>query len=188
MSFVVGESRPHHNKIGASIIMAAEGIDHSHLYVSWKDHLGLRWVAEARGGGVQVLSNVEFKLTNKIVNVYKYSLPDLGQAAAIKWIWENLPAHYGYKQIYGLSEMRALNMIARQAGSTKRFSNRFRDGEFSQICCEFAIRAICHGLSMPVPKDVECWGLRETRQFNLLHGTMVGPDEIFRINQPRPMP
>ena len=184
----IGESRPKEFKVfsRATELFEFDRKDagkHSHIFISWKDHLGLRWVAEARGTGVRMLSNVEFKRDNEIVNIYHYDATSAGINAMIEYIWANLAKKYGYKQIYGLAEMRVLNKLYRELGRENSAVNRFADGESSQICVEFALRCLEAASGGKVNAlCLEQWGLIEMRKFNLRNGRKLPSIRIDQIN------
>lgn len=183
MYFSIGESTPRKHKIGAEAIKWFEGTNHSHVFISWKDSKGLRWVAEAKGSGVRMLSNIEFKKHARIMNIYHYSTNRAGVDKIVDYTWGQLAKSYGYKQIYGLAEMRVLNKIYRVLGLKKKARNRFTDGDSSQICCEFVLRCaeIALGKNLEV-KDLEQWGLIETQAFNNAYGKKQSKELIDRIN------
>lgn len=179
-----GESRPHEDKLLANTIMKIEGTDHSHTFISWKDQFGFRWVAEARGSGIQIVSNVEFKMNNHITNIHRYYSDEEGSyKAAIQYIWEKSLSEYGKKQLLGLGWMRLVNGLYRSLGSEERIVNPFRDGEFSQVCCEFSIRTVCTMLGIEIPLQVDNWGLKEVHLFNMKNGEQVPQKDVDRINQ-----
>jgi len=182
--FAIGESRPKKAKIFSRLTEWFEGVGHSHIYVTWKDALGLRWVAEAKGTGVRMLSNVEFKEHNEIVNVYRYyPVNEDSIDLIIEYAWSMMGTQYGYKQIYGLLEMRLLNKLYRGLGIKKKAINRFTDGDAAQICCEFAVRCIESGLDADlVGSDLEQWALLEMRNFNLRYGDKQPKLLIDKIN------
>lgn len=188
MIISIGESRPKKWKIGAELIMAFEQIDYSHTFVSWKDENDLRWVAEARGSGVQIISNFEFKRENEVVNIYQYHADPENYQLAMEYVWKNSADKYSFKQIYGLAEMRVLNWIF---GGDKQFSNRFANGDYSQICCEYSINTsllarggIAYYDFITVAQlNTENMGLRETRSYNMMNcDLMLDRSEIDRIN------
>lgn len=178
----VGESKPHKWKIGAAGIMAVECTDHSHTFISWKDQLGLRWVAEAKGSGVRMVSNIEFKQVNQVTNIFDYEVTDEQLNKAIRFVWTNLPVKYAFKQIAGLFEMRIVNFLYRCVGSKRRANNRFRDGDFSQICSEFAVRTVETATGVKAPGILENYGLIETHAFNMKHGKQKEQAIIDKIN------
>ena len=184
MYFVIGESKPKSKKLFASLIQWFEGVDHSHIFVSWKDKLGLRWVAEAKGSGIRLLSNDHFKKETLVVNVYRYELDEAGLERLIKYVWLSAATKYGFKSIYGLCEMRLMNKIYRILGKKQRAKNRFADGDYSQVCCEFAINAakIVYGNLVYTNGNTENYGLIETRSFNLTFGQKQPRELIDKIN------
>lgn len=160
-----------------------EGVDHSHLFVTWKDEFGNRWVAELRGGGARIVSNREFKETNYVVNIYPHdNIPEEIYKEAMFYIWDKSDIKYSKLGMFGLFLMRVLNRFARAIGWKRRFYNFFRDGEYSQICCEFALNVL------KIIKRVEFWdrvenfGLIETRIINRSFSYPVDKDKIDKIN------
>ena len=182
MILSVGESKPRKKKLFSSLTMWFEDVDHSHVFVSWKDDLGLRWVAEARGTGVRMLSNVEFKKDNILVNIYDYETDHVGIDSLIEYAWYNMGIYYGFKQIYGLFEMRILSTIYSALGINKKAKNRFVDGYGSLICNEFASGCLTAGAGIVIEEDIEQWGLKEMRYFNLNHGKIKPKVIIDKIN------
>lgn len=183
MKFSIGESIPRKKKVFSELIRWFEGTNHSHVFVTWKDNLGLRWVAEAKGSGVRMLSNVHFKKEAVVINVYSYEIDQDGLESAIKYAWEQMAKAYGFKQIYGLAEMRILNKIYRMLGLKKKAKNRFTDGEASQICSEFAVRfAEAAKKEIMVEGSLEQWGLLETQGFCNKTGVKQPREKIDRIN------
>lgn len=182
-TFSVGESKPKKFKLFAALIMWFEGTKYSHVFITWKDNLGLRWVAEAKGSGIRMLSNKQFKEKASVVNIYNYDSNQVGINKLTEYSWQNMAKSYGYAQIYGLLEMRVLNKLYRGLGSKRKAINRFTDGEASQICCEFAIRCIeaATGATL-VNGDLEQWGLREMQEFNLKNGNKQPKLKIDKIN------
>lgn len=176
-TFQTGESYPKKFKIIAYLIKLIEG-GHSHTFVTWKDEGGRRWISEARGGGGRVISNAEFKRDNLIVNVYDYETTEDRYEDVINYLWETSHSSYGKMQMIGLGIMRLMNFLF---GKWKRFTNWFRNGEFSQICCERVIRAVMiTGVSMP--ENPDNMALKETRKFNQKWGKMASNERIKRIN------
>lgn len=183
MKFQVGESRPKKKKLFSNLVMWVEGTDHSHTFITWKDNELRRWIAEAKGSGVRIVSNIEFKKTAEVVNIYDYEYSSTGYNDLIDFVWENSTDKYGFKQIYGLLEMRIVNKICTMLGLKYRHKNRFTDGEYSQICCEFILRGIQRGTSVVYGLDnIEQFGLRETRNFNLSHGHKADKIRLDKIN------
>jgi len=179
----VGESRQKKFKLFSRLTELVEGVGHSHIFVTWKDSLGLRWVAEARGSGIRVVSNVEFKRDNEVINVYHYICDDEKRDACIKYIWQESPKSYGFLQILGLLYMRVANYITRIFGGINRHNNPFRDGDHSQICCEFGLNVAHIALGEEsAPDHLENFGLIETRQFNKMYAKQQPQDLIDRIN------
>lgn len=182
MKFSIGESKSKGFKIFSWLVEKIEGVNHSHIFISWKDSMGLRWVAEARGGGIRIVSNVEFKQSNTVVNIYQYPCNEDQFERAITYIWEESHKDYGYLQIVGLLWMRLGNFALRKFNVKSKFTNPFRDGDFSQICCEFGINTVSESLGVEPPEFVENYGLIETREFNFEHGLMAAKELINRIN------
>lgn len=179
----IGESRPKKFNLFSFLIRLAEGTNHSHVFISWKDELGLRWVAESRGAGIQMLPNKELKQKAKIIRVYNYKVSKQNLDEARKYVWETLPKNYGYRQMLGLFEMRVKNWIYRFLKSDKKASNRYIDGEFSQVCCEFAIRTIQKAKGIKVSQEIDTWGLIETSRFCILTSDDILTEEkIEAIN------
>lgn len=166
MILSVGESRPKKFKIGASVIKAVEGTDHTHSFVSWRDeNLGIRKVAEARGGGGRIVINTQFREENYIVRVFQYEIDPIKLKELEIWIWENLRP-YGYKHNLGLGIMRIQNFYYELFNSMKTGKNPFKDGLYSQICVEMTARAIALATGLALPGNVEDYGLREMHTFN----------------------
>ena len=182
MIISIGESRSKKFKAFSRATELVEGVGHSHIFVSWKDSLGLRWVAEARGSGVRIVSNVGFKEENEVVNIYQYECDQEAFDETVRYIWQNSPKSYGHLQIAGLAWMRLANWSVRLFGLENRFTNPFRDGEHSQICCEFGLNCATIALKKPKLKNVENFGLIEARKFNENHGERFTRDRIDRIN------
>lgn len=183
MKFTIGESQPKKKKIFSELIKWFEGTKHSHVFVSWKDENGLRWVAEAKGSGIRMVSNVQFKSEVEIVNIYHYEVDQDGIDKVTKYIWSKLAHKYGFKQIYGLAEMRVLNKIYRSLGLKRKAKNRFTDGDASQICCEFGVRTAEVVLKKElVDESLEQWGLIETAKFTNKTGKKAPIELLNRIN------
>jgi len=178
----IGESRQKKFKLFSRLTELVEGVGHSHVFVSWKDAHGLRWVAEARGSGVRVISNFEFKRHSEVINVYHYGEGINTLNAVTSYVWGMTARRYGWKQIAGLFYMRAGNAVSRVLTGKNRHKNPFRDGEASQICCEFAVNAVCITLGIKHPEDLDSFGLVETRKFNEKHGKKQSKELLARIN------
>ena len=162
----IGESRPKKFKLLAWLIMKVEGIDHSHSFITWRDHdIDVRKVAEARGSGGRIITNHQFKEENEVVNVYYYYIPEDKMKELEKWIWENMRP-YGFKHILGILVMRTCSAIKRIFGCDKRCKNPFKDGTYSQICVELSSRAIQLAKDVDLPGDVEDYGLLEMHDIN----------------------
>ena len=183
MKISIGESYPRIFKPVAYATKEIEGVGHSHIFITWKDRLNLRWVAEARGGGIQIISNKAFKSKNFVINVYDYECNEAQYKNAIEYIWAESDKSYGYLQMLGLLWMRAHIWWANIRGKKSKATNPLRDGEHSQICCEFAINTIVNALDIPSPDDVESYGLRETRVLNEKYGKKALEERIKRINR-----
>ena len=179
--FSVGRSYPKKFKVLAYLIRIIEG-GASHEFITWKDELGLRWVAEARGGGARMLSNIEFKEINYVVDVYSYSVEGEKFKEVVTYVWENINKKYGHLQIIGIAIMRFLNLIFKTLGLKRKFTNWFRDGDFSLICCEFSMNAVRIGKNVLMPEKVENYGLRESKKFHEKWGAVASIDKINRIN------
>lgn len=174
----VGESKPKCFKPASAIIRYIEMTDHTHTFVSWRDpRVDVRIVAEARGSGCRVVTNHTFKSENEVVRIFQYEVDEHNLIDFEKYVWDQMGRPYGHKHLFGLLLMRA--------GLTN--SNPFKDGEFSQICVELSVRAICQALNVPVPQNIENWGLREAHKFNMVNFgkrlcDMAAPEKIRRIN------
>ena len=182
MALSIGESKPRKSKIFSNLIMKFEQTNHSHIFISWKDHLGLRWVAEAKGSGVRIVSNKEFKEDALVVNIYKYETPQENMDSVVRFIWENSSDSYSPKQILGLAIMRMLNYPLKKFGFSYRFSNPYKDGDYSQVCCELALRSLEIATDRKIDGHLEDYGLRETQIYNQAHGVKQPPEKIKRIN------
>jgi len=182
MKISIGESYPNHLKPIAWLTKKVEGVEYSHCFISWKDNIGLRWVAEARGSGLQIISNVEFKQENNIINIYEYECDEEQYKKAMTYVWQESHKEYSKRQIAGLLWMRLANRFARALCWEKRFQNPFRDGPYSQICCEFAINTLTTAMGIEIPGDVENYGLIETRRLNEKYGLKLEQAIIDRIN------
>ena len=174
----IGESKPKKFKLFSYLIKLVEATDHTHSFVSWKDpRTDIRAVAEARGSGCRVVTNHHFKAEAHVVRIFQYKITVEQLLKFEKYVWEQLGKPYGFKHILGLLLMRV--------GITKE--NKYKDGEYSQICAELSVRGIAHALGIQLPKGVEDWGLREVHEFNM-HMFRSGkcdlatPDKIDRIN------
>ena len=180
----VGTSFPKKPLLTSKATRWFEGVDHSHVYITWKDGLGLRWVAEAHGSGIRVISNVEFKMKNRVINLYKYNCSQDGHDAAIKWMWAHSHLSYAFMQLYGLFEMRVLGLMCRFFKMKCKPKNRFANGAYSQICTEFVLRALDVATEgrLDIPEDVENFGLYETSLFNKANGELLPQEMIDRIN------
>lgn len=188
----VGESRPKSFKLFSRLTEWFEGVDHSHVFISWEDQFKHRWVAEARGGGARMLSAKEFMRDNYLVSVYSYPCDEKGMERLSEYAWENMGRRYGFLQIYGLFEMRLLNKVYRAMGMNNRAINRFVDGQESQICVEFAIKSVQAAtettqkekpLSIPESSKTEQWGLIEMRKFNESNGDKLDQFIVDLINK-----
>lgn len=174
----IGESRPKKWKLFAWLIQLVEGVDHSHIFVSWKDkELGVRKVAEARGAGGRMISNHRFKDQNHVVMIYQYQIQPDKLEELEKWLWEVL-GPYGHKHIFGLLLMRVVSGL----GFKKQAKNPFKDGTYSQICCELGARAIEKATGFDLPGDVEDYGLQEFQKLNRRYGKKVTQEKLNRIN------
>lgn len=184
MLIQVGESRPKKTKPFSEAVMFIEDTNHSHVFISWKDSQNRRWVAEAFGTGIRLLSNKKFKEKNLIVGVYDYETTDEGLENLLDFVWHSSAKEYAFAQIYGLLEMRLVNFVCRNLGFKYRHKNRFTDGAYSQICCEFILRGIIAATGIHLPMiNVEQWGLKETKEFNLLNSYKVADyNRLKRIN------
>ena len=179
----IGESKQKKWRLFSKLTEWVEGVGHSHIFISWKDGLGLRWVAEARGSGVRLVSNVEFKRDNEVVKVYHYICSQENHDACVKYVWQETNKSYGFLQLLGLFYMRVANYITRSFGGINRHNNPFRDGNHSQICCEFGLNVAHIALGEESsPYHLENFGLIETRQFNKMYGKQQPQDLIDRIN------
>jgi hypothetical protein len=175
----VGESKPKKFKLFSALIKFVEQTDHTHSFVSWKDHRnGVRVVAEAKGGDCRIVTNNTFKDENEVVRIFQYKITEEQLIKFEQYVWTQMGRPYGFKHIFGLFLMRI--------GITKK--NRFKDGDYSQICAELTIKAISHALGEMLPVGVEDYGLREAHAYNL-HNlsldrcSLAGPDKIARINE-----
>lgn len=178
----IGTSKPRKAKVFSSATMWTEGTDHSHIFITFKDpRTGLRYIAEARGGGIRMLSNIKFKQENLIVNIYRYECTQEQIDEVEKFIWESLAHDYGYKHIIGLAAMRLENMWYRFIRSNKKAANKFKDGKYSQICCEMGLRAL-EILGYDIPGNVEDYGLKETEVINESLGKKRSKEKIDHIN------
>jgi len=177
-----GESRPRKKKLFSSLVMFVENTNYSHNFISWKDNYNQRWVAELKGSGIKILSNIEFKKTSEIINIYTYECLEFEYEKGIRYIWKMSSLKYNILQIIGLAEMRILNYLARKFKIKSRKTNRFRDGEFSQICCEFMINTIKTAKGYTPKSDVESMGLKECQEYNLRYGKKTDKETIDRIN------
>lgn len=183
MKISLGESRPKKFKLFSWATQKVEGVDHSHVFVSWKDEDGLRWVAEARGSGIRLVSNKTFKRDSEVVNIYQYPCSAADYQKVITYVWSQSGNEYGFGQILGLLLMRVGNAFARYMDGAAWFGNPFTDGNKSQICCEFALNiAGITSNDIDVPKYIENYGLIETRQFNIENGTKAPQSKIDAIN------
>jgi hypothetical protein len=182
----IGESRPKKWKIGAQAIMLFEKVNFSHTFVSWVDEFGFRWVAEARGDGVQIISNYEFKRYNKVINIYQYNCSYDNYRKALEYVWRNSSDYYNFWQIYGLFEMRVLNGIFTKRDRRNYFINRFADGDYSQICTEFSIKTSLlakTGDLKYIDTKPEQMGLIETRYYNINNcDLMFSQETLDKIN------
>jgi len=179
-SFSVGRSYPKKFKAFAYALKKEFGA--SHEFVTWKDDLGLRWVAEARGGGVRMLSNVEFKEINFITDLYEYEVEDEDFKNVITYLWSSMSKKYGTKQIAGLAIMRGLNTFSKAVRWGRKFTNWFRDGDFSLICCELSLNSVRIGKKITLPSNVENYDLDDSRKFHEKWGIIAPEDKIKRIN------
>ena len=161
MILSVGESRPKKFKIGAEILMAVEGTDHSHSFISWRDEsLGIRKVAEARGGGGRIVINEQFRQENHIVRVFQYEICPISLRELEIWIWGHLRP-YGYKYNLGIGIMRLKSLFRCKS------VNPFKDGDFSMVCVELTARAIALSMGIQLPYSIEDFGLKEMHELNL---------------------
>jgi len=166
MILSIGESHPKKWKIGAAVIKAVEGTDHTHSFVSWRDeHLDIRKVAEARGGGGRIVINEQFRQENEIVRIFQYDITEDKLKELETWIWKNMKP-YGYKHNLGLGIMRLGNRLLQIFGSKEIAQNPFKDGLFSQICVELTARSISLATGLKLPGNIEDYGLREMHEFN----------------------
>lgn len=184
MKISIGESRQKKWKFFSRATEVVEGVGHSHIFVSWKDKFGLRWVAEARGGGTRIVSNKEFKSSSEVVGIYHYHYEDASiEKQIVEYVWDRAGKRYGFLQILGLLVMRAKNWWSREVTGRSSSPNPFRDGDASQICCEFAIHvAALTSPDIRVPEDLDSYGLVETRKFNEFFGKKQPQDLVDRIN------
>lgn len=175
-TLTIGEARPKTWKLLAWLIQIVEGVDHNHIFITWKDpKLGVRKVAEAKGSGSRFITNTFLKKDNYVVAVYHYNVEDEGLFEMEKWLWENLTS-YGYKHIFGLFLMR----LGKVLGFSSK--NYFKDGLYSQVCVELGARAIEKATKINLPGDVEDYGLREFQKLNLKYGRPGDEEQIKRIN------
>lgn len=178
----IGLSAPHDFKLLAEGIKFVEGTDFSHIFISWKDFdLTVRKVAEARGSGGKMISNVEFKRCNHVVRIYHFEVTDEQLKAVEKWLWLNLGS-YGKLSILGLFLMR-IGMLINKLLRFQLFKpkNIFKDGTHSQICCEVALNALKE-CGYEIEGDIEDYGLRETACLLKSIGKLVDQEKIDRIN------
>lgn len=144
------------------LIKLIEGTDHSHSFISWRDpHIDVRKVAEARGAGGRIVTNIKFKKDNEVTAIFQYQIPRDKLDELEKWVWENLGA-YGYKQILGILYMRIMMAV----GLRKKAHNPFKDGLYSQICVELSARAIEKATGQDLPGEIEDYGLIEMADIN----------------------
>jgi len=177
----IGESRPKTWKPLASLIMLVEGSDASHFFVSWRcTNLDVRKVGEARGSGGRLISNNEFKRTNRVVRGHQYEVSEETLFKVEKFLWENLKG-YAYKQIIGILWMRIVGLLG------IKISNPFRDGARSMVCTEVVLRVIeiIKGIDLPE----EDFGIVETQKFNIKHrDNEISKDKLERINRKKQFP
>ncbi len=163
----IGESRPKKWKVGAAVIEAVEGLDHTHSFISWKDtRLGIRKVGESRGGGGRIITNHQFKEENEVVRIFQYKIEEAKLDELEIWMWENLRP-YGFKHNLGLGIMRLENLVYKTVDIQKCAKNRFKDGDYSLICVEFSAKALQLALNMDFAGDTEDYGLREMHEINM---------------------
>lgn len=181
MEFIIGFSRPKKFRLFSFLTMWVEDTEFSHVYVSWKDPMNLRWVAEAKGSGVRMLSNIEFRKNNEIIDVYKFSTDLVGRSRVIHYAHENMGKCYGFLQIIGLLEMRIRNKLNKIFNLRNKTHNRYANGMHSQICTEYALNtyeAVYNSLVV----SPENWGLKEIKIFLDQVGHKLNKEKINQIN------
>jgi hypothetical protein len=177
------KTRPKKTKIFASILMKIEGTDFSHVAVSYKDQLlDIRYVAEARGGGIRIISNTQFKLDNYIVSASEYDCEGDRINQVHKYIYNQLAKDYGYKHLIGLGIMRLAHLFINLFKLDKQAENPFKDGEYSQVCTELGVNVIRLVRDIVLPLNVENYGLKEFNRLDLKYGKKVDQEKIDRIN------
>jgi hypothetical protein len=177
------KTKPKEFKLLAWLIMKIEGTSFSHVAISYVDEsMDIRYVAEARGGGIRILSNTQFKQDNFIVSGSHYEC-DLDRIkAAHKYIYNQLAKNYDKKMLLGLGVMRLKILLCKILKCEKAPSNPFKNGDYSQVCCELGLNVIKLVKDVVLPIDIEDCGLKEFNRIDLKHGTPIPQEKIDKIN------
>lgn len=178
----VGFSRPKKWKLFSAAIMLTEGTHFSHSFISWHcENIDRRKVYEAVGSGSRKISNTRFKDKALVTDIFQF---EVGKETLFKidqFTHDEAGTPYGFKHIVGLAIMRATNSFYRLIGSSKRIGNIFKDDKYSQICVEAGTYVLAEA-GIPLPENVEDFGMREFYDFAATHGIKVTQEKIDRIN------
>ena len=140
--FRIGLSTPINSNILADFIKYQQGIDFSHVYLSFYDTEVNRWVIyHATLRGVHFLSEEDFKRNNTIIKEYNFNITETQKIDLKNWAIDNLDKKYSIKQLLYIYIYEDLNVKL-----------DFLKSDDYWICCEAAARALTQ---LNIIKDVE---------------------------------
>lgn len=179
----IGFSRPKTWKPLAEIIKILEGTKYSHVFVTWKcTNIDRRKIFESVGSGSRILSNVVFKKSADIVELYSFEVSDDTLFRIEQKAHDQTGRPYGFKALVGLLIMRSFNVVNRVFKLKGRQGNPFRDGEYSQVCVESAAMILSEIDKTLVIDDIENYGLLEINHIIKKHGKRIPQEKLDRIN------
>jgi hypothetical protein len=164
----IGLSRPNKWKILAWLIMLIEGTKYSHVFVTWKcEAIQRRKIFEAVGSGIRILSNVNFKKHAKVIELYDFYVDKKTLIEIERDAHDMSGRPYGIKALFGLAWMRLVNCFYRIIKRSKKTTNPFKDGDYSQVCIE-AGGMVLNRIEKLV-KNYEDMGLKDFKHILLSH-------------------
>lgn len=179
----IGFSKPKKWKPLAWLIQKIEGTEYSHVFVTWHcSSIQRRKVFEAVGSGIRILSNVNFKKHAEVVDLFHFEASDEQIIQIEQETHDQTGQPYGTKAIIGLGIMRLFNVFNRLFKLKGRQGNPFKDGEYSQVCVEAAARILFKLIKLPLPEDIENYGLKEMHDLVEKHGIKVSQSKLDKIN------
>jgi hypothetical protein len=137
---------------GAWLIRAIENRKYSHISLLWFDVEQAEWyVLEAYSGGKRLSTQAEFMKRNNVVKRYQVFTPTETFDNAIKEMYSNIGAGYGYWTVLGVLINKTLRLLGIKSGIP------FKDGTKTEFCSETVahfLKLICPEMS-PLLSDYE---------------------------------